>query len=195
MNVVESIFEIFRKKGSEMYLGEPVTQLQHALQAAHLAEHDGADGELIAAALLHDFGHLIADDESMSATIDARHEQLGAEWLSSHFPEAVWMPVRLHVAAKRYLCATNPSYLGRLSAASLHSLRLQGGPMSAGEVDDFERSAFWRSALRLRLWDEEAKDPNFEATGLERYRELLSTLARLSIAAEQFRSVSGVRQS
>jgi phosphonate degradation associated HDIG domain protein len=177
MNAVETIVEAFERGGAEIYLGEEVTQLQHALQAAHLAERDGAEEALIAAALLHDFGHLIAGDESAKPTVDFRHEELGARWLSSHFPEAVWMPVQLHVAAKRYLCATDPSYLDRLSAASLHSLELQGGPMSEEEVRDFEASPFCRSAVRLRLWDDEAKDPAFAATNVERYRELLSRLA------------------
>jgi phosphonate degradation associated HDIG domain protein len=176
VNAVESILEAFEKRGAEIYLGEDVTQLQHALQAAHLAECDGAEESLIAAALLHDFGHLIAGGECANPTIDFRHEEKGARWLSGHFPEAVWMPVQLHVAAKRYLCATDPSYLGRLSAASLHSLALQGGPMSADEVRDFEASPFWRSAVRLRLWDEAAKDPAFKATNPGRYRELLLRL-------------------
>jgi len=177
MHAVESIIQAFEKGGAEMYLGEEVTQLQHALQAAHMAEREGAEEALIAAALLHDFGHLIAGDESANPAFDFRHEELGARWLSGHFPEAVWMPVQLHVAAKRYLCATNPSYLGRLSAASLHSLALQGGPMSGEEVRDFEASPFCRTAVRLRLWDDEAKNPAFAATNLERYRELLLRLA------------------
>jgi gamma-butyrobetaine dioxygenase len=177
MNAVQAIIEAFEKGGAEMYLGEDVTQLQHALQAAELASREGAEESLIAAALLHDFGHLIAGDESASPTVDFRHEELGARWLSEHFPETVWMPVRLHVAAKRYLCASDPEYLARLSAASLHSLGLQGGPMSAEEMRDFEASPFCRSSVQLRLWDEDAKDPTLAPASLERYRELLSRLA------------------
>jgi gamma-butyrobetaine dioxygenase len=176
MNPVEYIFDLFQKSGAELYLGEEVTQLQHALQAAHLAACDGAPQPLIAAALLHDVGHLMNGAEEGLSGVDLRHEELGASWLGEHFPEEVWMPVRLHVAAKRYLCATNSSYVDRLSAASLHSLDLQGGPMTPEEVREFETSSFCRNAVKLRLWDEQAKDPSFEAASLASYEGLLKRL-------------------
>jgi phosphonate degradation associated HDIG domain protein len=176
MNPVEHIFDLFQKSGADLYLGEEVTQLQHALQAAHFAARDGAPEPLIAAALLHDVGHLMNGAEEATAAVDLCHEDIGAAWLSNHFPEEVWMPVRLHVAAKRYLCATDSSYVNRLSAASIHSLGLQGGPMTPEGVQEFERSPFCRSAVRLRLWDEEAKDPSLETAGLDSYEPLLKRL-------------------
>jgi gamma-butyrobetaine dioxygenase len=178
MSPVEHIFDLFQQSGAELYLGEEVTQLQHALQAAHLATRDGASDALIAAALLHDVGHLMNTGEDGLSSVDLRHEELAASWLSQHFPEEVCMPVRLHVAAKRYLCATDPSYVDRLSAASIHSLGLQGGPMTPEEVREFERSPFSRSALQLRQWDEAAKDPSFEAATLTSYEGLLRRLLR-----------------
>jgi phosphonate degradation associated HDIG domain protein len=178
MNPVEHIFELFQKSGADLYLGEEVTQLQHALQAAHFAARDGASEPLVAAALLHDLGHLMNGADEGAVAVDLRHEDIGAVWLAKHFPEEVWMPVRLHVAAKRYLCATDASYGKRLSAASVHSLGLQGGPMSAEEVQEFERSPFCKSSVRLRLWDEQAKDPALQVAGLDRYQGILRGLVR-----------------
>jgi phosphonate degradation associated HDIG domain protein len=178
MSPVEYVFDVFRKSGADLYLGEEVTQLQHALQAAHLAVRDGASEPRIAAALLHDIGHLMQGAGEDTPGVDFRHEELGASWLGEHFPEEVCMPVRLHVAAKRYLCATDSSYMGRLSAASLHSLGLQGGPMAAEEVREFQASPFFPSAVKLRLWDEEAKDPSFDAPQLACYEALLARLVR-----------------
>ena len=176
MDAVEAILDFFERSGGGLYLGEQVTQLQHALQAAQLAARDGAAEALIGAALLHDIGHLMAGGEEDHPAADLRHEELGASWLRERFPEEVWQPVRLHVAAKRYLCATDPGYRERLSAASLHSLRLQGGPMKGEEIREFEASPFRQAAVQLRLWDEAAKDAAADPPGISTYRELLTRL-------------------
>src|SRR5579871_1803106 len=137
---VAEIDRLFRERGRSRYGGEAVTQLEHALQAAALAEQEGARPALIAAALLHDVGHLLHDlpDDAPERDVDDRHESLAARWLAGRFGPEVVDPVRLHVAAKRYLCATAPGYLDGLSPPSLHSLELQGGPMSPGQARRFE---------------------------------------------------------
>ena len=119
--------------GDQLYIGEPVSMTEHMLQAAQAAELDGASPTLVAAALLHDFGHLIHDlpEDSAEHGIDTRHKDVGADYLARHFVPAVVEPTRLHVAAKRYLCAVDPAYLANLSPASILSLKLQGGPYTA----------------------------------------------------------------
>lgn len=134
------------------YFGEDVTQLEHALQAAALAERDGASDSLVVAALLHDVGHLLHGlDENIAAqAVDARHETLAGEWLTAHFGPGVTEPVRLHVAAKRYLWAVDAAYVEGLSQASRDSLILQGGPKGEGELRAFEADPWWRDAVTLR---------------------------------------------
>src|SRR5215475_12085762 len=128
------IFDTFEQRGSEQY-GEHVSQLQHALQCAQLAREHGCTDALVAAALLHDIGRLIEPEgnEGELRGIDAHHEKIGSKALSAVFPPAVTEPIRLHVAAKRYLCATDTDYTARLSEASILSLHVQGGAMSAAE--------------------------------------------------------------
>ena len=180
MSTLDEIFAIYESQGPEAYFGEPVSMSEHALQAAHFAMLEGAPASLSAAALLHDIGHLI--DENVPADIadwdsDAAHELLGARWLASRFGAEVSEPVRLHVPAKRYLCATQPEYLSRLSSASVVTLRLQGGPMSASEVAQFEQLPFSREALRLRHWDDQAKIHGLVTAPWDEYRGLLEALA------------------
>lgn len=129
MNVIETIRELFAQRGNSQYGHEAVSQLEHALQAAALAEADRASDALITASLLHDVGHLLHDlpDDAPDRGIDDRHEELAAVWLMDHFGEAVSEPARLHVAAKRYLCATSDGYRQHLSPPSQLSLQLQGG--------------------------------------------------------------------
>ncbi len=157
--VVDEIANLFDRGGGSLYGGEAVTQQEHALQAARLAEKSAAGAPLISAALLHDIGHLLHDlpDDAPSGGIDDRHEQLGERWLVQHFGTDVTEPVRLHVAAKRYLCAVEPDYFAALSPTSVQSLKLQGGPFSADQVQSFESSPFFREAVELRRWDDEAK--------------------------------------
>lgn len=162
--ITHNIVELFESRGSSQYGREAVTQLQHALQAAWLADRQGAAPALVCAALLHDVGHLLHDlpDDSPDHGLDDRHEVLGQEWLERWFPPAVTEPVRLHVEAKRYLCAVDPAYLGLLSEPSRVSLQLQGGVMSERQVQDFEATEFAQDAVALRKWDDRAKDPDFQ---------------------------------
>jgi gamma-butyrobetaine dioxygenase len=176
MTPVQEIVGLFETAGARAYLGEPVTQLQHALQAARLAVHEQAPPSLICAALLHDIGHLLAGAAEDTPSQDLLHESLGSEWLKERFPEAVSSPVRLHVAAKRYLCTVEPAYLACLSEASLHSLHLQGGLMSDAEVAAFTAEPFHADAVALRRWDDAAKDPSLPVPPLGEYEELLRRL-------------------
>ena len=154
-----------------------VSQKQHALQAAWLAESDGHPGALVAAALLHDIGHMIHDPAMLG--LDDRHEELGHAWLARHFGPEVSEPVRLHVAAKRYLCLTEADYFGKLSPDSVRSLELQGGPMSAAEVEAFRASPHAAAAVRLRRYDELAKVEGLSTPGLAHFLpHVLSAVAR-----------------
>jgi phosphonate degradation associated HDIG domain protein len=175
VNVVDEICELFATKGHASYIGEPVSQLEHALQSAYHAEQSGASDALVVAALLHDFGHLIhkLPEDCADHGIDDRHEALGQAWLRRYFSPEVTEPVRLHVAAKRYLCATDASYLGELSPASVQSLALQGGSFSADEINEFESNPHFQAAVELRRWDDLAKVPGMEVPGMEHYRARL----------------------
>lgn len=165
---IQSLFEIY---GQRPYAGEAVTQAEHALQCAALAELQGASDELIVAALLHDIGHMIdKNDERLAANgKDARHERQGANFLETSFPAAVSEPVRLHVAAKAYLCAVEPDYHARLSPVSQRSLALQGGPMSATDAEAFRHLPFANDAILLRRWDDLAKEVGRQTPSLEHF--------------------------
>jgi gamma-butyrobetaine dioxygenase len=169
MTGVEAIAELFAGTGARDYLGETVTIGAHMRQAGALAEAAGAAPSLVAAALLHDIGHL------RNETND-RHGQAGARWLSQWFGAAVTEPVRLHVAAKRYLCVTEPGYFGLLSQESVRTLVLQGGPMTPEQAAAFEALPFARDAVAVRRWDDEAKDPAVTPPGFAHFEPLLSSL-------------------
>jgi [1-hydroxy-2-(trimethylamino)ethyl]phosphonate dioxygenase len=158
-NIVAFIADIFERRGGEEYLGEPVTMAEHMLQGACLAERQGEDDLVIAAALLHDIGHFTSEfgTFSMNDTKDRFHEEAGAKVLARFFPDIVTDCVRQHVAAKRYLCATDPAYFGELSEASVHSLRLQGGPMSGEEIRAFERHPNIERIVKVRRFDDAGK--------------------------------------
>jgi gamma-butyrobetaine dioxygenase len=175
MNVVDAIFRQFNEHGDTAYFGEPVTQTAHALQTAYLAEVACAPDSLVVAALLHDVGHLLhgLPETIAEQGIDALHEDRGAAWLARYFDDAVVDPVRLHVAAKRYLCAVEPTYLERLSPASRRSLELQAGPFTSAEIRKFEGEPHYQAAVALRRWDDEAKVPTLDVPGLNHYRSRL----------------------
>lgn len=156
----ESLFALLAEHGNAQYGGEGVTQLQHALQTAHLAEQVGASLSLIAAALFHDIGHLAhaLGEDATRRGIDDHHETRAVALLRPVFAEAVWRPVALHVQAKRWLCAREPGYAAQLSEESLRSLALQGGPMTAAEAEAFAGVPFAREAIALRQWDDSAKE-------------------------------------
>lgn len=167
--------DIIDGKGNSRYGLADINQRQHALQAAFLAENEGAGVALVTAALLHDIGHMVHDlgQDPAEAGIDDRHEELGHRWLIGWFGSEVTEPVRLHVAAKRYLCATDPSYFGKLSRDSVLSLSLQGGPMSAAEVAAFEALPEHQAAMRLRRWDEAAKVKGLETPGFSHFAPIV----------------------
>lgn len=175
MTLVEEIIELFESQGKSAYFGEAVSQEEHALQAAFFAAEEQAPNTLIAAALLHDIGHLqhAEGEDAADRGIDMRHERAGEAYLNRAFGAAVAEPVALHVNAKRYLCFAEPEYLSELSPASRQSLRLQGGPMSADEAAEFERNPYWTEAVRLRRWDDQAKIPGLRVPGIEEYHEVL----------------------
>ena len=179
MSVVDEVFALFDRRGSGAYFGEAVSMTEHGLQAAHFAAADGAPPWLCVAALLHDVGHLVVDvpDAIDDWTSDARHEDTGADWLAARFEPRLAEAVRLHVPAKRYLCAVNPDYFSRLSPASVHTLALQGGPMSTNEVRRFESHPQYREAIRVRLWDDRGKVAGLATQPLAHYRELIASLA------------------
>ena len=161
LDIRDELIDIYSNRATDQYGLSDVNQLQHALQSAALAERQGADADLIVAALLHDVGHMIHNlghDPALEG-IDDTHEELAAAWLGPHFGSAVTEPVRLHVPAKRYLCATEPDYFEKLSEDSVRSLALQGGSMSRTELVAFESLPYWRQAVQLRRIDDTAKDP------------------------------------
>jgi phosphonate degradation associated HDIG domain protein len=175
---IEDIEALFLRHGNKAYedaRSEPVTTLEHALQCAQLAEWAHADDTLVAAAFLHDLGHFLSDADD---SIDNRHETLALPHLVRSFGPAVAEPIRLHVAAKRYLVAIDPDYRKGLSPASLHSLQLQGGPMNADEAEAFETTPYAMDAVQLRRWDDLAKVPGQRTPPLDYYLALLEDLTR-----------------
>ncbi len=177
--IIQEIFRLFHENGHSEYGGEDVNQLEHALQAATFARNSGATDTLVTAALLHDVGHLLHDlpDDAPSKGIDDLHENKAFDYLISFFPPAVTEPVRLHVAAKRYLSTKEPQYLEQLSEPSLQSLELQGGLMSETELENFEKSPYFKDALQVRRWDDQAKIKDFVTPPLADFeKELLNSL-------------------
>ena len=179
MNPVDELAELFDSEGAAGYLGEVVTQAQHMLQAGSRAEAAGASDALVAAALLHDVGHFrgTVTGEDLMKGIDNRHDEVGAAWLAQWFPPAVTEPVRLHVAAKRYLCI-DPEYAAALSPASVYTFSLQGGPMDADTAKAFESDPHHHDALVLRRWDDQAKDKDASTPPFAHFRALLEGLVR-----------------
>ncbi|MBT7611954.1 MAG: HD domain-containing protein [Rhodospirillaceae bacterium] len=156
---IEQVVAVLESMGAHQYGREPVIQQDHALQCAELALRGGAGASLIVASLLHDIGHL-TEPEAETADVDGtdlRHEATGAKWLSGLFGDDVLMPIRLHVAAKRYLTAIEESYMAKLSPQSVRSLELQGGPFAPVEVERYIAAPFAKDAVLLRRWDDSAK--------------------------------------
>jgi predicted HD phosphohydrolase len=170
----EAIVDLYRRLGGEKY-SEAISQTEHAVQCAWLAEEEGAESHLVLAALLHDIGHLV-DLETHGGQLvlnhDTRHEATGGNCLSSIYPARVRNPIVLHVEAKRWLCARRAGYMDGLSPASVHSLGLQGGPMSGPEADRFESMPGFADAVALRLWDDLGKDGT-RGGGIDDFENLL----------------------
>ena len=157
---LQDIERLFEERGGEQYSGEPVTQLEHALQTAALGDAEGASDALVTAALLHDLGHLLHDlgDTPSMRGVDDVHQYRALPFLRSLFNDDVLNAIKLHVDAKRYLCATRPAYHANLSDDSKRSLLLQGGIFSAAEAASFIAQHGAQDAVRLRQWDDLAKD-------------------------------------
>jgi phosphonate degradation associated HDIG domain protein len=192
--VVDEILALFDARGGADYSIECVSQSEHARQTARAAALAGAPEPLVAAALLHDVGHLLADlDEGALAArgLDGRHEARGAAFLKRFFRPEVARPVALHVTAKRYLCLVEPGYGAGFSRASAESLVLQGGPLDAGQARAFEHRPGWRDAVALRRWDDAAKIPGLDVPGFDDYRALLEDCLIVSGAASRSVRVDG----
>lgn len=177
---VDLLFSFLRDRGQSNY-DEAVTQIEHALQSADLAAQDGCSEQAVTAALLHDIGHLLLDEhdgQSGFLNEDLNHEQAGAELLAAYFPEQVTEPIRLHVAAKRYLCTTDPHYYDELSEASKRSFQLQGGRLSTQEQAGLEANSELDIALKLRRFDDQAKQQGRATPPLESYRQLVKRCLR-----------------
>ena len=174
------IHALFDAKGGCQYSGEPVTQLEHALQSAWLAEQSGAAPELIVACLLHDFGHMWNDQGETPTLrgVDDKHQYHGASALRGVFADAVLVPIRLHVDAKRYLCATDPGYWASLSDDSKRSLELQGGTYSASEAEKFIAQPYAQDAVHLRRWDDLAKVAGIKTPDLGYFLEIAAQCAK-----------------
>ncbi len=170
---LQDIEQLFAQRGGEQYSGERVTQLEHALQTACLAEQAGEDDALITAALLHDLGHLLhslGDTPSLRGVDDA-HQHRAVTALRGLFEAPVLQAIALHVDAKRYLCATDATYLKKLSADSQRSLALQGGVYSPAQASSFIAQAHARAAVRLRIWDDLAKSPGLPTPPLAHFMD------------------------
>jgi gamma-butyrobetaine dioxygenase len=180
MKLFDELLDIYTRRGSGAYFGEPVTVSEHCLQAAYFAAQSGAPAPLVVAALLHDIGHLVeaVPDDIADWHTDAHHELIGSRWLERHFGPEVSEPVRLHVPAKRYLCATNASYFDNLSSASVRTLELQGGPMAPAEISAFESERYARDAVRVRRCDDAGKQAGLSIPDFGFYRGLIESLAR-----------------
>lgn len=192
-SVADDVVRLFRALGHSDYGGEAVSQLEHALQAATIALQHQESVEVVIAALLHDIGHLLHDlpENAPLEGVDDLHENLGARWLSSRFGPEVTELVRLHVAAKRYLCTVDPEYKQTLSEPSRVSLALQGGLMSATESVDFEASEYFREAIVLRQFDDAAKVPGLITPPIEHFVPLIRQVARTAPESRTEVSVSG----
>jgi phosphonate degradation associated HDIG domain protein len=167
----QQLLDVYAGRATRRYGLSAISQLQHALQSAQHAETEGCTPATVLASLLHDVGHMIHElgEDPAGRGVDDVHEELGARWLAKHFIPDVVEPVRLHVAAKRYLCATESDYFGKLAPDSVRSLELQGGLMSADEIVAFRALPFSAEAVRLRRYDEAAKDPQAATAGFDHF--------------------------
>ncbi|WP_461538551.1 HD domain-containing protein [Spongorhabdus nitratireducens] len=181
VDIIDQISDMFEQQGQATYLGENISIAEHMLQCAWLAKQAGEPDEIIAAALLHDIGHLLPrqrDNLQMLEGKDAYHQSTGADFLAPWFSRQVVTPIRLHVAAKRYLCAINSEYYSKLSSASKHTLKLQGGAMSCEEIGAFEQQDNLEAVIRVRQYDDDGKREGCSVPLFEAYSETLAKLLR-----------------
>lgn len=176
---IESILDLYETRGARHYGSETVSQLEHALQCATLAQEESAPEPLVAAALLHDLGHLVTETpHHVGRDVDDLHQYIAIPFLRGLFSEAVLEPIRLHVDAKRFLCRADRRYLLGLSPASQHSLELQGGPFSVLEAERFIARPYALDAVRLRRWDDRAKTAGARTPSLAEFEPLLRRVSR-----------------
>jgi phosphonate degradation associated HDIG domain protein len=178
--VIEDLLKLYEVKGDREYEGEGISQLEHALQSAQLAQQAGSAPALVCAALLHDVGHLLNDKGETPTLrgVDDLHQYAALPFLRPYFPEAVLGPIRLHVDAKRYLCATRPDYYERLSEDSKRSLKLQGGVFAPAEAERFIGQPHAADAVQVRLWDDAAKVRGAATPGLAHFEPLLHACSK-----------------
>ena len=184
--LISKIERLFSSQGDLPYGGEKVTELEHALQCAQLAEQEDADADMIVSAFLHDVGHLVSGElaeSSLESNLDDQHEDLGYSFLRPFFSDRILDPIRLHVAAKRYLCTKDPDYLAKLSECSLKSFQDQGGVMSDAELNEFESEPNFERALQMRHYDDEAKVENLDTPDIQHYLKLTQQCIRAEPAA------------
>ena len=174
-NIVAFIGDIFSRRGADSYLGEGITMSQHMLQGAQLAETTGASDENIASILLHDIGHYTNEfpEDALDRGIDNHHDTAGAAVLKPYFPRIVTDCVLYHVSAKRYLCATDPDYIDGLSSASVHTLKLQGGPMNEQEISAFRENPHLDAIIQVRKWDDLGKIAGVKTPPFKHYAPIL----------------------
>ncbi len=184
-NIVAFLADIFARRGAEEYLGEPVSMAEHMLQAAQCAQDAGQPDAVVVAALLHDIGHFTSEFGTYSPddVVDKHHEDAGADVLAPFFPTLVTDCVRYHVAAKRYLCAARPEYLKKLSAASVHTLMLQGGAMDGNEVAAFERNPHYRDIIKVRVYDDTGKQAGVPTKSFADYAPMVQKVVDAHDAA------------
>lgn len=173
--IVDEVFGLFDKYGHDEY-GESITQLEHAVQSAQLAAKEGYDDEVILAALFHDIGHLAANEQESKSFMGnygaMSHDKIGGDYLRHlGFSERMAQLVENHVQAKRYLTFKEPDYYDKLSEASKQTLEYQGGRMSAEEAAAFEKDGLFNLSLRMRHWDEEAKEIGMPTPELTPYQD------------------------
>jgi len=176
--VVDFILDLFARRGAEAYMGEPISMAQHMEQSAACAVADGASDDLVIAALLHDIGHFVGDFpiDALENGIDNLHQEAGANFLQAYYPAVVTEPIRLHVAAKKYLCTVDEPYFARLSEASVQSLQVQGGPMTQAEIETFESSPYHLAAVQIRQYDDDGKVAGLDIKPVGNYRDKLESL-------------------
>ncbi|MEM6657576.1 MAG: HD domain-containing protein [Pseudomonadota bacterium] len=185
-NIVAFISDIFERRGDEEYLGEPVTMAEHMLQGATIAEQNGQSEEIIVGALLHDIGHFTSEFGTYHPddTKDRFHEDAGAAVLEQFFPSVITDCCRYHVAAKRYLCATRPEYFNRLSDASVHTLELQGGPMNAQEVSEFEANPNLKEIIQVRYLDEAGKRADMDTPDFAHFAPMVQRMVNRHLGSD-----------
>jgi 2-amino-1-hydroxyethylphosphonate dioxygenase (glycine-forming) len=170
---IDTIFGLYEINGTDEYVSEPVSILEHSLQSAQMAENEGFDEDIILAAFFHDIGHFLPNKNEMNGLGNISHEVAGANFLYKNgFSKRVASLVRNHVEAKRFLTFKYPDYFGKLSDASKQTLEFQGGRMTSEEAEEFEKMSMFSLFLKMREWDDKAKVTDFKYPSLDKYKDM-----------------------